>query len=64
MEPTTLIVVGVIFIATVIRSAFGFGEAMVAVPLLALVMPADVAVPLAVLLSITVAGLIVVQDSA
>jgi uncharacterized membrane protein YfcA len=62
MEPTTLIVVSVIFVATVIRSAFGFGEAMVAVPLLALVMPVEVAVPLAVLLSITVAGLIVVQD--
>jgi uncharacterized protein len=62
MESTTLIVVGVIFLATVIRSAFGFGEAMVAVPLLALVIPVEVAVPLAVLVSITVAGLIVAQD--
>jgi uncharacterized membrane protein YfcA len=54
--------VAVIFVATLIRSAFGFGEALVAVPLLALLMPVEVAVPLAVLLSITVAGVVVVQD--
>jgi uncharacterized protein len=55
-------VVAVIFVATLIRSAFGFGEALVAVPLLALLMPVEVAVPLAVLLSITVAGVVVIQD--
>ena len=37
------------FIATLIRSAFGFGEALVAVPLLAFRMPLPVAAPLAVL---------------
>ncbi len=52
----------VVFLATLIRSALGFGEALVAVPLLALLMPIEVATPLAVLLSITVAGVIVVQD--
>ncbi|HXC46811.1 MAG TPA: sulfite exporter TauE/SafE family protein [Candidatus Sulfotelmatobacter sp.] len=50
------------FIATVIRSAFGFGEALVAVPLLAFWIPLPVAAPLAVLVSITVAGIVVVQD--
>src|SRR5439155_9336663 len=45
-----------------IRSAFGFGEALVAVPVLALLIPVEVAAPLAVLLSITVAGVVVVQD--
>jgi uncharacterized membrane protein YfcA len=55
-------VLAVIFVATLIRSAFGFGEALVAVPLLALLMPVEVAAPLAVLLSITVAGVVVVQD--
>jgi uncharacterized protein len=59
---TIPLVLAVIFIATVIRSAFGFGEALVAVPLLALVIPVEVAAPLAVLVSITVAGVIVVQD--
>jgi uncharacterized membrane protein YfcA len=55
-------VVAVIGLATVIRSAFGFGEALVAVPLLALVIPVEVAAPLAVLVSVTVAGLVLLQD--
>ncbi len=59
---TLVFVLAVIFIATVIRSAFGFGEALVAVPLLSLVMPEKIAVPLAVLVSITVAVVVVVQD--
>ena len=59
---TELYVLIVIFQATVIRSAFGFGEALVAVPLLALVIPVEVAAPLATLVSITVAGIVVAQD--
>src|SRR6202167_4776861 len=55
-------VLAVVFVATLIRSAFGFGEALVAVPLLALLMPVEVAAPLAVLVSITVAAIVVVQD--
>ena len=50
------------FIATLIRSAFGFGEALVAVPLLAFFIPLEVAAPLAVLVSITIASIVVVQD--
>lgn len=52
----------IVFVATLIRSAFGFGEALIAVPLLAFCMPLQVAAPLAVLLSITVAAVVVVQD--
>jgi uncharacterized membrane protein YfcA len=59
---TILPVLAVIFLATLIRSAFGFGEALVAVPLLALLMPVEKAVPLATLVSITVAGVVVAQD--
>ncbi len=55
-------VLAVIFFATVIRSALGFGEALVAVPLLALIMPVEVAVPVAVLVSITIAGVVLAQD--
>jgi uncharacterized membrane protein YfcA len=55
-------VLGVIFIATLIRSALGFGEALVAVPLLALRIPLQIAAPLAVMVSITIAALIIVQD--
>ena len=50
VEWTTVQVLAVIFVATLIRSAFGFGEALVAVPLLALLMPVETAVPLATLL--------------
>jgi uncharacterized protein len=52
----------IVFVATLIRSAFGFGEALIAVPLLAFCIPLDVAAPLVVLVSITIAGIIVVQD--
>ena len=59
---TIPLVLAIIFLATVIRSAFGFGEALVAVPLLSLVIPVEIAVPVAVLISITVALVVVVQD--
>lgn len=55
-------VLAVLFLATFVRSAFGFGEALIAVPLLALVMPVDVAAPLAVLMSITVSVIVLAQD--
>ena len=61
-DHTTLPVLAVLFLATLIRSAFGFGEALVAVPLLALVIPVEVAAPVAVLVSVTVAGLVLLQD--
>ncbi len=52
----------VVFAATLFRSAFGFGEALFAVPLLALSLPLEITAPLAVLISITVAGVVVAQD--
>jgi uncharacterized membrane protein YfcA len=58
----TVLVPSVLFLATLIRSAFGFGEALVAVPLLALVVPVEIAAPVAVLASITVALIAVAQD--
>ena len=61
-NPTTLHVLIVVFVATLIRSAFGFGEALVAVPLLALWLPLRIAAPLAVLISITIALVVVAQD--
>jgi len=62
MDGTTVYVLLVIFLATLIRSVFGFGEALIAVPLLALRLPVNVAAPLAVLVSITVAAVIIAQD--
>src|SRR5262245_30540283 len=58
----SLPVLAVIFLATLVRSAFGFGEALIAVPLLALLIPVEEAVPLATLVSITVAAIVVAQD--
>jgi uncharacterized membrane protein YfcA len=62
MDVTSLYVLSIVFIATLIRSAFGFGEALVAVPLLSFCIPLGVAAPLAVLVSITVAAIVVAQD--
>ncbi len=62
IDATTLHVLLVVFVATLIRSAVGFGEALIAVPLLALFLPLGVAAPLAVLVSITIAAVVVVQD--
>jgi len=50
------------FMATLVRSTFGFGESLVAVPLFSLFMPISLAVPLSVLISMLVALVVVVQD--
>jgi len=62
IDATTLHVIAVIFFATLIRSSFGFGEALIAVPLLSLRLPVAVAAPLAVAVSVVIAGIIVAQD--
>ena len=58
----TVFVVLVLFGATLVRSALGFGEALIAVPLLAFVLPVGIAAPVAVLVSITVAVIVLAQD--
>jgi uncharacterized membrane protein YfcA len=55
-------VLAVIFFATFVRSTLGFGEALLGVPLLALFMPLRVAVPVMVLISITVSTVVLLQD--
>lgn len=62
IDVTSLQVVLIVFVATLIRSAFGFGEALIAVPLLAFFIPLTIAAPLGVLVSITVALIVVLQD--
>jgi uncharacterized protein len=61
-ESITLYVLAVIFLATLIRSTLGFGEALIAVPLLAMRLPITLAAPLAVLVSVVIAAIVVVQD--
>jgi uncharacterized membrane protein YfcA len=60
--PVPIAVLTILFIASFIRSAFGFGEALIAVPLLAFAMPVDTAAPIAALVSITVAAVAIAQD--
>lgn len=62
LDPVVAYVVSVVFVATLIRSSFGFGEALVAVPLLAMRIPVTTAAPLAVMVSIVVATAVVAQD--
>lgn len=62
MSAALALVIAVSFAATLVRSTFGFGESLVAVPLFALLIPIEVAVPLAVAISILVAAIAVVQD--
>ena len=62
MARLTVEILAVIFVASIVRSAFGFGEALIAVPLLALFLPIQVATPLAVLISVAIAGIILIQD--
>jgi uncharacterized membrane protein YfcA len=59
---TTVSILLIVFLASLIRSTFGFGEALIAVPLLALFLPVSVAAPLVVLLSTVIAAIVVVQD--
>src|SRR6185437_8825194 len=61
-DPNLAFVLLVVFLATLIRSTFGFGEALVAVPLLALRLPVAVAAPLATLLSVVIAAAVIAQD--
>jgi len=61
-EFTNLLRFTIVFIATLVRSTFGFGESLVAVPLLVLLIPIEIAVPLSVLISILIAAFVVVQD--
>jgi len=62
LDQTSVYVISVIFVATLIRATLGFGEALVAVPLLALRIPVTVAAPLAVVVSVLVAGVIIISD--
>ncbi len=62
VDSTMAYVVSVLFVATLVRTTFGFGEALVAVPLLALRVPIAVATPLAVAVSVIVAVVAVARD--
>lgn len=62
MENVFIYLLIISFIATLIRSTFGFGESLVAVPLFSIFIPISIAVPLSVLISVLVALVVVIQD--
>lgn len=57
-----MIVLAVFFLSTLVRSFLGFGDALIAVPLLALVLPAKVAAPVVVLVSFTIGSILIAED--
>lgn len=59
---TIIFILIISFFASLVRSTLGFGEALIAVPFYLLFLPVDVAVPLAVMLSIVIALVVVIQD--
>lgn len=62
MTVTIVFILLISFIASLVRSTFGFGESLIAVPLFLLFLPKEIAVPLSVLLSIVIALVVVIQD--
>ena len=62
MNWTTAYVLVVVFVATSMHSGFGFGKALIAMPLLAFTLPVEVSTPLVVLLSTTVAFVMLLED--
>jgi hypothetical protein len=57
----TGLVLGILFLSTFTRSALGFGDALVAMPLLALVVGVRTATPLVALAASTIAVLLLIQ---
>ena len=54
--------VAILFAATLIRATFGFGDALVAMPLLALIMPLEIAAPLVAVVSAVIAAFVLGSD--
>lgn len=62
MDLITVYILIIAFVATLVRSTLGFGESLIAVPLLIFFIPIEIAVPLSVLMSILIAAVVVIQD--
>lgn len=54
-------VAGIVFFASIVRSTFGFGDALVGMPLLALVVPLTTATPLMAFVGPTIGALLLVR---
>jgi uncharacterized protein len=62
LTPQTLLVIGILFLSTFTRSALGFGDALVAMPLLTLIVGVQTATPLVALGGSTIAFTILLDS--
>ena len=62
MEALQVFIIVVIFLATFTRSTFGFGDALVAMPLLTLAIGLEVATPLVALMAVTISVTILIKQ--
>ncbi len=62
IETTVAVMAAVMFCATLIRTTFGFGDALIAMPVLSLLYDVRIATPLVALVSVTTSIIIVGRD--
>ena len=62
LEPQFLLVLAIVFVAALTRATFGFADALVAMPLLLLLLGKETAAPLVALMSVTIAAVVLIQD--
>lgn len=61
MDTSQIVILPIIFIATLTRSTFGFGDALVAMPLLTIAIGLNIATPLVGLMGITISATILIK---
>lgn len=62
LEPSTFAVLAILFLSTLTRSTLGFGDALIAMPLLAMMVDMQVATPLVALIASTIAFTILIRN--
>jgi uncharacterized membrane protein YfcA len=62
IDPVVIAVIAIVFVAAAVSSTFGFANALIAMPLLALMIDLDIARPLVALVALTIAVVIVLTD--
>lgn len=62
IDSTTVYVMIIIFLSTVVRATFGFGEALIAMPLLAMIIDIKIATPLMAMVGTSIALVILLKS--
>ncbi|RKZ90003.1 MAG: sulfite exporter TauE/SafE family protein [Candidatus Parabeggiatoa sp. nov. 1] len=62
MNDIQLLIFLILFLSTLVRSTFGFGDAVVAMPLLSMIVGIHIATPLVALISLTISTIILIQN--